>query len=88
PGALADAVFPAGVLLPLMARDQSPVAGTGRAIGLDAEADGNGPLRVRVTDEAAPDAASVERVGASLADLYGERARVRVQPLGAAGAEI
>jgi LytS/YehU family sensor histidine kinase len=89
PPALADAMFPAGVLLPLMTRPRPAAAGGARRISLDAQADDEGgPLRVRMTDAAAPDSAEFERLRASLADLYGDRARLRVLPLGAAGAEI
>jgi hypothetical protein len=81
PDALASAVFPAGVLLPLLARHEPPPLH--RCIALDAHADTAGSLRLRVSDGCAPDAGAVERLRASLADLYGERVRLRV-----AGAEI
>lgn len=86
PAALANAVFPAGVLLPLMTR--VAVAGAERRIALDAQADGDAALRVRVTDAIAPEGAAVDRLRASLADLYGERARLHVRKLAAAGTEI
>jgi hypothetical protein len=86
PAALANTVFPAGVLLPLMTH--AAAAGAERRIALDAQADGDAGLRVRVTDAIAPEGAAVDRLRASLADLFGERARLRVRKLGAAGTEI
>jgi hypothetical protein len=86
PEALANAVFPAGLLLPLMTHPGC--AGAERRIALDAQAEGDAALRVRVSDAVAPEGATVERLRASLADLYGERAGLRVRPLGLAGAEI
>jgi hypothetical protein len=87
PEALANAVFPAGLLLPLMTRAER-CAGADRRIALDAQAQGEAALRVCVSDAVAPDGAALERLRASLADLYGERAGLRVRPLGLAGAEI
>ena len=85
PAALADALFPAGVLLPLVTH--AAVAGVERRIALGARAEG-AVLCVRITDAIAPDGAAVDRLRASLADLFAERARLRVRKLGAAGAEI
>lgn len=73
PEALANAVFPAGLLLPLVARQH----GAARSIGLEAQANPEGALQVRVIDSVAPDATAIERLRTSLADLYGERARLR-----------
>jgi LytS/YehU family sensor histidine kinase len=81
PKALANAVFPAGLLLPLLTH----AGGTGaaeRRIALDAQADGDAALRVRVRDAVAPDAGAVERLRGSLADLYGGQAELRMRPLG------
>lgn len=87
PATLANAVFPAGVLLPLLAR-REPTAGAERSIELDAQSDVDGPLRVRVSTAAAADPTAVERLRASLADLYGERARLHVHPLDKSGAQL
>jgi hypothetical protein len=87
PAELANAMFPAGVLLPLLAR-RNAAAAVDRCIELDAQADVDGPLRVRVSAAAEPDLSAVERLRASLTDLYGERARLRVRPLGNAGVQV
>jgi hypothetical protein len=81
PAALANAVFPAGLLLPLISRPAA--AGAERRIALAAYADDPAWLRVRITDDAAPDASALQRVQASLADLYGEPARLHVEPTAA-----
>jgi hypothetical protein len=86
PATLANAMFPAGVLLPLLARRQ-PAAVVDRCIELDAQADVDGPLRVSVSAAAAAPAA-FEQLRASLADLYGERARLYVHPLDGSGAQV
>lgn len=88
PEALANAVFPAGLLLPLLTHVGGTGAAAERRIALDARADGDAALRVRVSDAVAPDAGAVERLHGSLADLYGGQAELRVRPMGLAGAEI
>jgi hypothetical protein len=89
PAALEHAVFPAGLLLPLLVR---PLAGhAAREIVLDAQGPPLGPagmLRVRVSDTDAPDTRTVERLRASVSDLYGEQATLRVPALGEPGAWI
>lgn len=86
PDRLANAVFPAGVLLPLIARTLPAMPD--RSVALDARSGEPGPLQVRVTDAARPDAETIDRLRTSLGNLYGERACLRCKPLGASGAEI
>jgi LytS/YehU family sensor histidine kinase len=76
PEALSDAVFPAGVLLPLTA----PQADHGaHPIELEAEA-AEQRLRVSVATARTPDDATLDRLRAALADLYGEHAGLRLVP--------
>jgi hypothetical protein len=83
PAALADAVFPAGVLMPLLAGARPAGAARGIALEVQAAVERAGMLRVRVSDAAVPDPRTVERLRASLSDLYGERARLSLSPRGA-----
>lgn len=76
PEALAGAAFPTGILLPLLV-DRSAGA---RCITLEALAQGPA-LRVQVNDTRAPAGATLQRLRRSLHDLYGEAARLQMQPL-------
>ena len=81
PESLADAVFPAGVLLPLTA---APADHGAQRIELEAEAEAEAGaeqrLRVRVAAARAPGEATLERLRRALADLYGEHAQLRLVP--------
>ena len=82
PEALANAAFPAGVLLPLM------VGPTEAARSHHARSTGAGAaLRIQLIDTRAPADAVLDRLRQSLHGLYGERARLQIQRLGA-GAQI
>lgn len=82
PADLAAAVFPAGVLLPLL----SVSVQARRCIALSATAT-HAALCVRVIDTAAPADATLQRLQRSLSALHGERGKLRLLPQGS-GARI
>jgi hypothetical protein len=78
PEALATAAFPAGVLLPLLIGP----ATAARCITLEARAQG-AVLHIQLSDTRAPTDAVWDRLRQSLHGLYGERAGLQIQRLGA-----
>jgi len=78
PEALATAAFPAGVLLPLLIGP----ATAARCITLEAGAQG-AVLHIQLSDTRAPTDAVWDRLRQSLHGLYGERAGLQIQRLGA-----
>ncbi|MGH6609405.1 MAG: hypothetical protein ACRECQ_04025, partial [Burkholderiaceae bacterium] len=78
PAESSDAVVPAGLLLPLVTQLLNR-GGAETRIDIDARLTDD-LICLRLCCFTLPDDGSIERVRASLADLYGERARLHVSP--------